>query len=68
MKQEFKYLRAQWHSQPKILSGSKYLILGKATVFCLRYCLLKHKMTSYSKNLEGPWPAGYVYVRAVYIT
>ena len=43
----------------------------RATVFCLRYCLLKHKMTRYSKNVEGPWSPslpGYAYVRAVYIT
>jgi len=26
MKQEFKYLRAQWHGQPKIFGGSKCLI------------------------------------------
>jgi len=29
MKQEFEYLRAQRHSQPKILGGSKCLILGE---------------------------------------
>ena len=29
MKQEFKYLRAQWHGQPKMLDGSKCLILGE---------------------------------------
>jgi len=29
MKQEFIYLRAQWHGQPKILSGLKCLILGE---------------------------------------
>jgi len=28
MKQEFKYLRAQWHGQLKILGWSKCLILG----------------------------------------
>jgi len=33
MKHEFKYLRAQWHDQPKILSGSKYLILGEQRYF-----------------------------------
>jgi len=33
MKQEFKYFRAQWHGQPKILSGSKYLILGEQQYF-----------------------------------
>jgi len=33
MKQEFKYLRAQWHSQPKILFGSKCLILGELQHF-----------------------------------
>ena len=33
MKQEFKYLRAQWHSQPKILYGSKCLILGEQQYF-----------------------------------
>jgi len=27
MKQEFKYLHAQWHGQPKIVGGSKRLIL-----------------------------------------
>jgi len=25
-------------------------------------------MTRYSKSLEGPWPPGYVYSRAVYTT
>jgi len=25
-------------------------------------------MTRYSKNLNGPWPPGYAYVRAVDIT
>jgi len=39
-----------------------------STVFCTRYCILKHKMTRYSKNPEGPWPPGYAYIRAVYIT
>jgi len=29
MKQEFKYLRAQWHGQPKILGGSKCLTSGE---------------------------------------
>jgi len=29
----------------------------RATIFCLRYCLLKHKITGYSKNLAGPWPS-----------
>jgi len=29
MKQEFKYLRAQWHDQPKILGWSKCLISGE---------------------------------------
>ena len=33
MKQEFKYLRAQWHSQPKILGGWKCLILGEQQYF-----------------------------------
>ena len=32
MKQEFKYLRAQWHGQPKI-SRSKCLILGEQQYF-----------------------------------
>jgi len=44
--------------------------LRRATVFCLRYCFLKHKMTGYSKYLEGPLapgPPGYAYVRAVCI-
>jgi len=27
MKQEFKYLHAQWHGQPKIVGRSKCLIL-----------------------------------------
>jgi len=43
----------------------------QATVFCFRYCLLKHKMTRYSKNLEVRGPLaflGYAYVRAIYIT
>jgi len=49
----------------------KMFAFRRATVFCLKYCLLKHKMTRYSKNLEGHAPLphpGYVYVRAVYIT
>jgi len=29
MKQEFEYLRAQRYGQPKILGGSKCLILGE---------------------------------------
>jgi len=33
MKQEFKYLCAQWHGQPKILSRSTYLILGEQQYF-----------------------------------
>jgi len=33
MKEEFKYLRVQWHSQPKILHGSKCLILGEQQYF-----------------------------------
>jgi len=40
----------------------------RATVYFLRYCLVKHKMTRYSKNLEGPWLHGYACVRAVYTT
>jgi len=33
MKQEFKYLRAQWHGQPKIVDGSQSLILGEQQYF-----------------------------------
>jgi len=33
MTQEFKYLRAQWHGQLKILGGSKCLILGEQQYF-----------------------------------
>jgi len=34
MKQEyFKYLRARWHGQPKILGGSKCLIFGEQQYF-----------------------------------
>ena len=33
MKQEFKYLRAQWHGQPKIVAGSQSLILGEQQYF-----------------------------------
>jgi len=33
---------------------SPKLWVGQNVWFCLRYCLLKHKMTRYSKNLEGP--------------
>jgi len=76
MKQESKYLRAQ-------LQESKYLRLAqnfgwdkmfdfrRAKIFCLRCCLLKHKLTRYSKNVERlspSGPPGYAYVRAVYIT
>jgi len=71
MKQEFKYLRAQWHGQPKNFEWVNMLDFRRATVYCLRYCLLKHKTTRYSKNLEGqlpPDPPGYAYLRAVCIT
>jgi len=47
---------------------SPKLWVGQNVWFCLRYCLLKPKMTRHSKNLEGPCPPGYAYVRAVYIT
>jgi len=33
VKQEFKYLRAQWHDQTKIVDGSQYLILGEQEYF-----------------------------------
>jgi len=33
MEQEFKYLRAQWHDQTKIVDGSQYLILGEQEYF-----------------------------------
>jgi len=33
MKQAFKYLRAQWHGQPKILGGSKCCILVEQQYF-----------------------------------
>jgi len=33
MKQKFKYLREQWHGQPKILGGSKCLILCEQQYF-----------------------------------
>jgi len=33
MKQEFKYLRAQWHDQTKIVDGSNHLILGEQEYF-----------------------------------
>jgi len=33
MKQEFKYLRAQWHDQPRFVGGSKCLILGDHQYF-----------------------------------
>ena len=33
MKQEFKYLRAHWHDQTKIVDGSKCLILGEQDYF-----------------------------------
>jgi len=33
MKQEFKYLRAQWHSQYKNFGGPKCLILGEQQYF-----------------------------------
>ena len=54
MKQEFKYFRAQWHAQN--FGWVKMFDFRRATIFCLRCCLLKHKMTRYSQNLEGPWP------------
>jgi len=34
----------------------------RKTLFCLGYCFYKHKMTIYSKNLEGHAPLGYAYV------
>jgi len=33
MKQEFKYLREQWHGQPKILGGSKGWIVIEQQYF-----------------------------------
>jgi len=33
MKQEFKYLRAQWHGQPKTLGGLKSSTLGEQQYF-----------------------------------
>jgi len=33
MKQEFKYLHAQWHAMPKIFGGSKCLILSEQQYF-----------------------------------
>jgi len=33
MKQEFKYLREQWHDQTKIVDSSKCLILGEQGYF-----------------------------------
>jgi len=35
MKQEFKYLGAQWHGQPKILGDAKCLILGEQQLVIL---------------------------------
>jgi len=54
-------------SSPKFWVGQN-VWFWRATAFFSTYCLLKHKMTRYSKHLEGPWPPGYAYVRAVCIT
>jgi len=40
---------------PKCWEGN--LLLDRATVFCLRYRLQKHKTTRYARNLGGgAWP------------
>ena len=67
-KQEFKYL-VVWPAQN--FRWAKMFDLRRATVFWFRYCLLKHKMTRYSKiwRAMAPCPRpGYAYVCAVYIT
>jgi len=48
MKQEFNHLLYQGHGQPKILSGSKCLILGEQQYF-VSDTASKYKMIRYSK-------------------
>ena len=43
----------QWRSQPKNWGGGKMLDFRRATVFCLRYRLSKHKTSRYATNLVG---------------
>ena len=71
MKQEFEYLRAQWHGQLKILGGSKYLILGEQQHFVWDTTSYSSKWLDIVKvwGGHGPLvPPGYAYIRAVYIT
>jgi len=45
--------------------GAKILDFKLATIFCIGYCLSKHKITRHSKHLGGPWLfclPGYAYV------
>jgi len=45
----------QHRSQAKILGG-KYFDFKGETVFCLGYCLLKHKITRHARNLGDMVP------------
>ena len=56
MKQEYKYLTYAVAWIAKNFGWIKMFDFRRATVFCLRYCLLKHNMTRYSKNLDEPSP------------
>ena len=44
--------------------GAKLFDFRRVTVFCLGYCLSKHKTTKYAKNLGG-CPPGYTYDASV---
>jgi len=40
----------QWRSQPKNFGGGKLFNFRRITLFCLKKCLSKHKMTTCSKH------------------
>ena len=46
----------QWRSQPKNFGGAKMFEFRRITLFWLEKHLSKHKMTTFSKNLERAWP------------
>jgi len=53
----------QWHSQPRNFWGAKMFDFRRITLFCLETRLSKHKMSIFSKNLEGNDPFGPPWLR-----
>ena len=54
-------MHTSWRSQPTNLVRANLLTL-RATVFCFRHRLSKHKMTRNTRNLEE-WLPAYAYAR-----